>query len=318
MRLKKNTMPVEEELARILPEREMLLTVGVFDGVHLGHRHLISELLARAGELNLLSGIITLSQPPEDLFHPESRVSYLTAFEDRLCLLRETSVDVVIPLIFNQDIATLSAREFVLLLKRCLKMRGLVIGEDFALGRMRRGNPAYLAKLGKELGFTVTVVPSVILNGEIVSSTAVRRALSAGDMDKAADLLGRPFSLKRKVIKGTGRGKSIGFPTANLDIEPEQALPEDGVYATLTVAQGKKYESMTYVGRSPTFNAGHRTVETYLLDYQGDLYGKTIEVYFIARLRADKKFDTPAALGAQIKEDIEKGHKILNSQVKCQ
>lgn len=310
-------MPAEGELCKQIPEKETLLTIGVFDGVHLGHHYLISELLKRGRELNLLSGIITLSQPPEELFHPESKVPYLTPLEDRLCLLKETGADLVIPLIFSQDIAALSAREFVLLLQKCLKMKGLVVGQDFALGRMRRGNPAYLAKLGKELGFSVTVVPPVILNGEIVSSTAVRRALTAGDVEKAADLMGRPFSLYHKVVKGTGRGKSLGFPTANLDIEPAQALPEDGVYATFTDLEGKKYESLTNIGQNPTFNAGRRTVESFLLDYRGDLYGKIIKVYFIQRIRGERKFETPEMLGDQIKEDIKKGRKILSAQVKC-
>ncbi len=310
-------MPAEGELCRQTPTKETLLTIGVFDGVHLGHHFLISELLKRAEKSSLLAGVITLSCPPEELFHPESRVPYLTPLEDRLSLLKETGADLVIPLVFNQDIAALTAREFVLLLQKCLKMKGLVIGEDFALGRMRRGNPAYLRKIGEELGFGVMVVPPVILNGEIVSSTAVRQALIDGNMEKASDLLGRPFSLGRRVVKGTGRGKSIGYPTANLDIEPAQALPQDGVYATFTEVDNKKYESLTNIGANPTFDAGVRTVESYLLDYRGDLYGKIIRVYFIDRIREEKKFVTAEALGAQIKKDIQKGRKILSAQVRC-
>jgi riboflavin kinase/FMN adenylyltransferase len=317
MDYRKNDMPVEEELARISPRREMLLTIGVFDGVHKGHRFLISELFSRAKEANLLSGIITLSQPPEELFKLESKVPYLTTLADRLSLLKETGADLVIPLIFSPDIATLSAREFVLLLRRFLKMRGLVIGEDFALGKMRRGNPAYLAKLGEELGFSVTVVRPIILNGEIISSTAVRRALAAGDMDKVTDLLGRHFSLAGIVVAGTGRGKALGFPTANLDVPPEQALPEDGVYATFTEIDGKKFASITNIGTNPTFDGGRRTVETYIMDYAGNLYGRTIRLYFIERIRGEKKFATPEALGAQIKADILKGKRIISSQVEC-
>jgi len=315
MDYRENDMPVEEELARISPKGEMLLTIGVFDGVHRGHKFLISELFSRAKEANLLSGIITLSRPPEELFNPESKVPYLTTLEDRLTLLKATGADLVIQLIFSPDIATLSAREFVLLLKRFLKMRGLVVGEDFALGRMRRGSPAYLARLGNELGFSVTVVPPVILNGEIISSTAVRRALAAGDMDKVADLLGRPFSLAGKVVAGTGRGKTLGFPTANLDVPPEQALPEDGVYATLTETDGKKFASVTNVGANPTFEGGRRTVETHILDYTGNLYDRTIRLYFIERIRGEKKFATPEALGAQIKTDILRRKRIISLQV---
>lgn len=316
MEYRKNDMPVEEELARISPRREMLLTLGVFDGVHKGHKFLISELMSRAKEANLLAGIITLSQPPEELFNPEIKVPYLTTLEDRLCLLKATGADLVIPLIFGPDIATLSAREFVLLLKRFLKMRGLIIGEDFALGKMRRGNPAYLARLGKELGFGVTVVPPVILNGEIISSTAVRRALAAGDMDKVFDLLGRPFSLAGKVVAGTGRGKTLGFPTANLDVPPEQAVPEDGVYATFTEIDKEKFASVTNIGANPTFDGGKRTIETHIIGYTGNLYGRTIRLYFIERIRGEKKFATPEALGAQIKVDIIRGKRILSAAVK--
>jgi riboflavin kinase / FMN adenylyltransferase len=313
MEYRKNDMPVEEELARISPKREMLLTLGVFDGVHKGHKFLISQLMNRAKEANLLAGIVTLSQPPEELFNPAIKVPYLTTLEDRLDLLRATGADLVIPLIFGQDIATLTAREFILLLMRFLKMRGLVIGEDFALGKMRRGNPAYLARLGKEMGFGVTVVPPVILNGEIISSTAVRRALAAGDMDKVFDLLGRPFSLMGKVVAGTGRGKTLGFPTANLDVPAEQALPEDGVYATFTEIDKEKFASVTNIGTNPTFNGGQRTVETFVIDYTGNLYDRTIRLHFIARLRGEKKFTSSEALGAQIKVDIIKGKRILSS-----
>lgn len=308
-------MPVEEELARISPKREMLLTIGVFDGVHKGHKFLISELFSRAKEANLLSGIITLSQPPEELFNPESKVPYLTTLEDRLSLLKATGADLVIPLIFGPDIATLSAREFVLLLRRFLKMRGLVIGEDFAMGKMRRGNPAFLAKLGQVLGFSVTVVPPVILNGEIISSTAVRRALAAGDMDKVTDLLGRHFSLAGIVVAGTGRGKTLGFPTANLDVPLEQAVPEDGVYATLTEIEGKKFASVTNVGANPTFEGGRRTVETFIIDYAENLYGRVIRLYFIERIRGEKKFATSEALGAQIRTDILRRKRIISLQV---
>jgi riboflavin kinase/FMN adenylyltransferase len=308
-------MPVSEELARISPAREMLLTIGVFDGVHLGHQFLISELRDRARASNYLSGIITLSQPPEELFNPVSRVPFLTTIADRLALLKETGADLVIPLIFGPDIASLSAREFVLLLRRFLKMRGLIVGEDFALGKMRRGNPAYLGRLGKELDFSVTVVPPVILNGEIISSTAIRHALAAGDMDKVMDLLGRPFSLAGLVVKGTGRGKALGFPTANLDLPSDQALPADGVYATQAEINGEKHDAVTNIGVNPTFTGGKRTVETHILDYATDLYGRTIRLYFIERIRGEKKFTTPEALGAQIKTDIIKGKRILSSQV---
>ena len=307
-------MVVEAELARFSPDKDMLLTVGVFDGVHLGHKYLISELVTQARQQDLLSGVVTFRQHPQEVLQPQTRLPFLTDLIERNNLLKAEGVAVIVPLAFTAESAQLGARQFVNLLKKYLRMRGLVIGPDFALGRNREGNADVLCTLGKEMGFTVTVVPPVMINGEVVSSTAIRKALANGDMKKVRSLAGRPFSLHGQVVTGAGRGVALGFPTANLDIAPEQAIPADGVYATWAYIDGRTYPSMTNIGQNPTFNDRERAAEVYVVDYQSDLYGHELEIDFVERLRDEKKFNTVAELKKQIAEDVKRGKAILNSK----
>jgi riboflavin kinase/FMN adenylyltransferase len=221
-------------------------------------------------------------------------------------------VDLVVPLTFTTKLAALSAREFVLYLKKYLRMRGLVIGPNFALGRGREGNAAVLQALGRELDFTVEVVKPLTVEGSLVSSTAVRQALAKGDMNTVSRLLGRHFSLSGPVVGGAERGHHIlGFPTANIEVEPEQALPEDGVYATLGHVGGKVYQSVTNIGVKPTFGKGERTIEAHILDFSGELYGQKLTIELVERLRAEAKFAGPEELAAQIKQDVEQAKMVL-------
>jgi len=307
-------MQIEEELGELSPEKDMLLAIGVFDGVHLGHKYLLSQLMEHARQQNLLSGVVTFRQHPQEVLSPQTRLPFLTDLAGRINLLRNEGVDAIVTLSFTSELAQLSARQFVSLLKRYLKMRGLVIGPDFTLGRNREGNTNSLRTLGQDMNFTVTVIPPVTINGEVVSSTAIRNALANGDMQRVLNLAGRPFSLGGRVISGTGRGLKLGFPTANLDIAPEQALPADGVYATWAYINGRTYQSMTNVGKSPTFGGSQRTVEVYVLDYHSDLYGHELKIDVMARLRSEERFDTVDELKKQITEDIKQGRAILNSR----
>ncbi len=306
-------MTEEEDLAAFSPEKETLLTIGVFDGVHLGHQRLISELLKQATRRRLLAGVVTFRQHPEDILSPGKTLPFLTDIKTRTQLLREEGVDFIVPLSFTSALAGLGARRFIALLQKHLKMRGLVVGPDFALGRQREGDIETLRKLGKEMGFSLTIVPPLEINGEIVSSTAIRKAIADGDMKKVHELTGRYFSLYGKVVAGAGRGESLGFPTANLDVNSGQALPPDGVYTGLAHVNGKVYFSMTNIGKNPTFGNPRRTVETFLLDYSGDLYGRELSVEFVARLRDEKKFKNADELKKQLAEDIKKGKSILES-----
>ncbi|MBA7560132.1 Bifunctional riboflavin kinase/FMN adenylyltransferase [subsurface metagenome] len=307
-------MQVEEELVGLLPKKDMLLTIGVFDGVHLGHKYLLSQLAEHARRQDLLSGVVTFRQHPQEVLSPQTRLPFLTDLAERTNLLKNEGVEAIIPLSFTSEIAQLSARQFVSLLMRYLRMRGLVIGSDFTLGRNREGNIDSLRTLGQDMNFTVTVISLIMINGEVVSSTAIRNALANGDMKRVLNLAGHPFSLNGRVTSGTGRGLELGFPTANLDIVPEQALPADGVYATWAYIDGKAFKSMTNVGKRPTFGGSQRTVEVYVLDYHSDLYGCELRIDIMARLRSEGRFDTVDKLKKQITEDIEQGRAILNSR----
>jgi riboflavin kinase/FMN adenylyltransferase len=306
-------VPEEEELAVFLPENDTLLTIGVFDGVHLGHQRLISELLKQAARRHLLAGVVTFRQHPEDVLTTGKSLPFLTDIETRIGLLQALGINLIVPLTFTKRLAGLGARQFIARLQKHLKMRGLVIGPDFALGRRREGNIEALRKLGQEMDFSLTVVPPLVINGETVSSTAIRKAMADGDMKKVRELTGRYFSLHGKVVTGAGRGESLGFPTANLDVNSGQALPPDGVYAGLAHANGKTYRSMTNIGFDPTFGDKTRTIEAYLLDYSGDLYGHKLSVDFIAKLRDEKKFKNAEELKKQVAEDIKRGRNILDA-----
>ena len=304
-------MQLVSDLSKFTPERETLITIGVFDGVHLGHRHLIRKLIQRAAEGNFLSGVVTFNSNPKAVLSPRTKLARLTTLEERASLLKSLGVDLVIPITFTTEVAALSAREFVLYLKKYLKLRGLVVGPNFALGRGREGNAATLQSLGQELGFTVEVVKPLMTENTLVSSTAVREALARGDMKTTTKLLGRYFSLRGPVGGGAERGHVLGFPTANIQVEPEQALPEDGVYATLAHVEDKVYQSVTNIGVKPTFGKGERTVEVHILDFTGDLYGRKLTIELVERLRAEVKFVGPEELAAQIKKDVEQAKTVL-------
>jgi riboflavin kinase / FMN adenylyltransferase len=304
---------VEEELARFSSAKESVLSIGVFDGVHLGHQRLLAELLNQADKRKILSGVVTFRHNPEKLLSHRSKLPFLTDIDERLDLLKQEGVKMVVPLSFTPELAQLSARDFIALLQKYLKMRGLVIGEDFALGKGREGNTENLKNLGQSMDFSITIVPPLVINGEVVSSTTIRKALAAGDMSKVRELTGRPFQLAGKVVSGYGRGTGMGLPTANLEISSDHALPPDGVYTGWAYINGNTYQMMTNIGKNPTFGINKRTVEAYLIDYHGDLYGTDLQLDIVARLRDEKKFGSSEALKKQVAEDIREGKKILDA-----
>jgi len=310
-------MQVEEELTRLAPDKDTLLTIGVFDGVHLGHKYLISQLKEQAKKQGLLSGVVTFYPHPQEVLQPQTRLPWLTDLAERTSLLKNEGIDVVVPLTFTWKLAQLSAREFVNLLQKHLRMRGLLIGPDFALGRQREGNIDVLRELGEAMRFTVTVLPPLTTNGEVVSSTAIRKALADGDIKRVNKLIGRPFSLQGRVIIGTGRGQELGFPTANLEVDQKQAIPSDGVYVTRAYIKGKAHPSVTNIGRKPTFGGNKRTVEVFIFDFQKNLYGRNLKIDIVERLRDEKKFDSAESLKKQIAADVKKAKEILNPGVEA-
>ncbi|MDP6632484.1 MAG: bifunctional riboflavin kinase/FAD synthetase [Dehalococcoidales bacterium] len=306
-------MRVEKELAEVSPEKDMLLTIGVFDGVHLGHKYLISQLKELADELDLLSGVLTFRQNPREVLSPGTSLPYLTNLAEKVDLLKNERVGEVIPLSFTRELADLTTRQFAGLLKKYLRMSCLLVGPDFVLGKDREGNVDALRVLGEDMGFSLVVVSPLKTDDEVVSSTAIRDALAKGDMKRVTSLTGRPFRLQGRVITGAGRGGGLGFPTANLEVESEQALPGDGVYATWAYINDETYQAVTNVGKNPTFDGQVRTVETYVLNYRGNLYGSELKIEVVERLRGEKKFDGVEELKKQMAEDVKEGEAILSS-----
>ncbi len=305
-------MSLEDDLAAFSPIKNTLLTIGVFDGVHLGHKALLSELIRQAKQKELESGVITFKQHPRRVINPSSEVPFLTNLQLKIKLIREEGVDFVIPLTFTEEMAKIGARDFLLLLQKYLKMQGLVVGPDFALGHNREGDIPTLHLLAKEMNFEFTAIPPYKNSAGIISSTAIRNALAAGNMEKASKLLGRYFSIEGEVIEGTGTGKKIGCPTANLHVDAEQALPKEGVYATKTLFDDLYHNSVTFIGKRSTFGDTRRTIETHLLDYRGDLYHKNLKIDIIYRLRSEIKFQNADELAKQIQEDIKIAKEYLN------
>jgi len=307
-------MQVEEELAQFTPQQESVLTIGVFDGVHLGHQHLIEYLKRQALVRDFVSGVVTFSKHPLQLLSPQTPIHYLTTVEKRIELLQQVGVDFIVPLSFTPELAQLPARQFVTLLQKHLKMRGLVVGPDFALGRGREGDVFFLHSLGKELDFTVDVVSPKILDEESVRSTAIRQALAQGNIQKVGKFLGRPFSLIGKVIHGVERGRHLGFPTANLAVNSNQAIPANGVYVTRAYLGNNVYSSVTNIGQRPTFGEGERTIEVYLLDFGGTVYEEELRIELLERLRDERRFSDAEELKAQISKDVEQAREILKNK----
>jgi riboflavin kinase/FMN adenylyltransferase len=285
--------------------RDTALTVGVFDGVHRGHLHLLRTLQERASARGLATGVITLHPHPALVLNPSAGIVYLTSLEERVRLLRASGVDFVLPLTFTAAVARLSASDFLAALQERLRMRFLLAGPDFALGRGREGGGEALKRLGQDAGFEVESVGPLVEGGLVVSSSAIRAALESGDIACVNRLLGRTFSLAGPVVRGVERGRVIGFPTANIAVGSGLALPEFGVYVTRASVEGRSYQSVTAIGRRPTFEDGERTVEVHIMDFGGDLYGRELRVDVLKRLRGEERFPDADALIEQIGRDVE-------------
>jgi len=306
-------MSVEEELACLSPTKGTLLTVGVFDGVHLGHKHLLAELVRKARLENLISGVVTFRQHPQSLLEPLSNLQILNSLPQKIKILKDEGIEVIITLNFTLELAQIGIQQFIGLLKRYLKMCGLVVGPDFVMGRNREGDIDTLRTLEKSMDFILTVISPITKNGELISSTTIRNALAQGDMKRVSDMLGRYFSLEGRVIAGSGRGKDLGFPTANIDIDPVQALPADGVYATLACIDEQPRQSITNIGSRPTFNETERVVEVHIFDYDDELYLRNLKVDIIERLRSEQRFATADALVKQMTDDISEARAVLSN-----
>jgi riboflavin kinase/FMN adenylyltransferase len=305
-------MRVIDDLANAQVEQPTVVTVGAFDGLHIGHQHIIKELIRHARETGRLSAVVTFHPHPRAVLRPWLSPKVLTTPGEKAVLLAQMGLDILVLVSFTPEVARMPAREFVRLLRERLRMEELWVGRDFALGRGREGNVPALQAMGEQLGFHVQVFEPVTVDGRPVSSTEVRELLATGQVDEARRLLGRPYSLAGEVVSGARRGRCLGFPTANLAVRPERALPPDGVYAVYALVGNERLPAVANIGERPSFNTGQHAIEVHILDYSGDLYGRDLAIEFIRRLRAEQRFSDVCQLVAQISNDIEQARQIFS------
>jgi riboflavin kinase/FMN adenylyltransferase len=295
-----------------------VLTIGTFDGLHRGHQALIDQLKAAAQEHQAQSAVIAFHPRPKTVLAPHlANNDYLTTAEERILLFEELGIDILLLVPFTIELSQRTARDFVKEVVERLNMVGLYVGHDFALGKNREGNVERLAELGREFNYTLHEVSPLLLDGQVVSSTQIRQDLLAGDVRQTAYLLGRYPSLSSKIVQGARRGHTIGFPTANLELPPERLLPANGVYATFVRRAGheQRYPSVTNIGIRPSFGGQDRTVEAHIFDFDEEIYGHSLTLEFVERLRPEKKFENLEALIAQIKHDAGQARTLLTNEV---
>jgi len=304
---------------RIPPHRleKAVVTLGNFDGVHLGHQKIFELVIQKAREIGGESVVYTFEPHPMKVLYPGKRMPLITSYKERARLVEEMGIDVLVSAPFDLEFAKMEASDFVRdVLVGAIGARIVLVGYDYAFGKGRRGDTELLKKMGEEMGFEVVVVPPVMLNGSAVSSSRIRSVIEEeGDVALAARMMGREFSVTGKVVEGHRRGKALGFPTANLQVESE-LMPRPGVYAVKVgiVETGGTFGGMANLGTNPTFGNGTLSFEVHLFDFQGDLYGKELTVSFVDRLRDERKFPSPEALVEQLRKDEERSRAILSSR----
>ena len=295
-----------------------VVTVGTFDGVHLGHRDVLSRLVARSRESGLASVLVTFEPHPLEVLNPDAAPQLLTTLEEKIALIRVTGLDYLAVVPFTAELAAYPAARFVdEILRGRFRMRELLIGHDHGFGRGREGDITLLRELGADRGFLVdAVAPVQAADGEPVSSTLIRRAIAEGNLELACALLGRRYSVRGEVVAGEARGRLLGFPTLNVDPRaPRKLLPPDGVYAVIVDGSRGRFEGMMNLGGRPTFGDDRRTLEAHLFDASGDFYGDQVQVVFVARLRETMRFSGPDALIAQLNTDAEHARRALTALV---
>ena len=308
-------MTLRRDIADTSWLKDSAISIGVFDGVHLGHRHLLRRLTENAQRHGLSSVVLTFKNSPRSALNPAAELRYITDLETRLALLRQPGINQVVPVDFTLELSQLTATQFVDALIAELGMKGLVVGPDFALGHRRQGNVDALREMGSTAGFWVETVDNFLLDGAPVKSSVIRELLAQGQVEKVNGMLDRQFSLTGEVESGDRRGRDLGFPTANLAAGPTMAVPADGIYATWATVDGVRHKGATSIGVRPTFGGGgERRIETYLLDFSGDLYGKKLTLEFAQRLRGELAFSSADALIQQMERDVEQSRAVLSGE----
>lgn len=293
-----------------------VVTVGTFDGVHRGHLDVIGRLVSRAKTAGMPSLLVSFDPHPLEIVNPAAAPLLLSTSEEKLEVIAETGLDYFALVPFTHSLASYGAEEFVeQILRARFRMAELLIGYDHGFGHRRAGNVSVLQSLGQERGFKVDVVDAVSLgDGQHVSSTSIRRAVAGGDLERAAEGLGRPYSVSGVVVAGNSRGRDLGFATINLSSpSPRKLLPPEGVYAVMVQTPRGRFGGMMNLGPRPTFGDTERSIEAHLFDVDADFYGMRVRIDFAAFLRETRRFASPAELVAQLEKDRESAHRALTS-----
>jgi len=280
--------------------------LGNFDGLHIAHMALINTLISESKQRGLDSVLYSFTKHPENIIRKKLFTPLITSTNKKVRLLELTQLDYTYFEEFDESFSRMSPEAFIKdILVDKLKMKLAVTGYDYRFGYKGQGDVAFLRELGQKYNYKVITIPVIKVDDDIISSTLIRKYVKKGDMDSAFKLLGRHYSITGVVEKGKRIGNKLGFPTANIYPEEYLLMPMDGVYVTRTLLDGKIYNSITNIGNNPTFNERKKSIETYILDYSGDIYGKDIEVFFLKKTRGEKKFNTIDELVEQIRKDIE-------------
>lgn len=296
------------------PPAYPVATIGNFDGVHLGHQAILRRVRERARAHGGTAIVCTFDPHPLRVLAPHRPIHLLTPLQEKLRILEGLEIDLVVCIEFTPAFSRIAASRFVEeVLVRKLGVREVYVGHDYAFGKGREGNVETLRAQAAVWGFLVEEVPAVQVEGETVSSSLIRQRIRAGQVRKAATLLGRPYVIEGQVVHGAHRGKGLGFPTANLETTYE-ILPKDGVYAVWAMLEGQRIPGVANIGTDPTFGGGTMNYEVHLLDFQGEIYGKTLRMEFIERIREERKFPSPAALVEQIRQDVVRARTLLAEQ----
>lgn len=303
-------MKVHQSLLDLVKENdtpEIGITIGNFDGVHIGHRELLKKIKSDCLARDLQFVVVTFTPHPQKILQPGKERFLISSYDQRRALLADLGVDHLIEVMFTRDFSTLSPENF---LKDYLlsypSLKNIYLGYDFAFGANKQGGFDLVKSICESRGIEVEIQPKFEFKGHVVSSSLIREKILAGDVDEVEEILGRKFQLEGVVVKGEGRGKKIGFPTANIQVSLDLIVPDKGVYVTRTIYQGMTYQSVTNIGNNPTFKTSNQIhIETNIFDFDADIYGETLNIEFISKVRDEKKFSTVNDLIEQIKQDVQ-------------
>ncbi len=291
---------------------ETVIAIGSFDGIHLGHKALFEEAKSLSIILNAEPLIVTFDPHPRSVLFPEANFKLLTTLEEKFYLLSELGVKNIALIPFTRALSELSADLFVQeYIVDNLRAKGVVVGFNFRFGKGRQGDVEYLKELSKKYNFTFKAVPPVILDGIVISSSVIRSLIEKAQIETANKLLGRPYFLIGKVVKGRGRGKHLGYPTANIEVSSLKLLPPAGVYAVWVLINGKRFKGALNIGKRPTFEEKEISIEVHIFNFDKDIYGETLKIEFIKHIREEKKFSSIEELKTQIEKDCQLINQIL-------